>query len=74
MKGLAMNIKVEPNGEMTLSNDRSHITIHPDGTIAISSLDAVQLTGASLAKLDNDPDCFVKGTNHVLKALGKKLK
>jgi hypothetical protein len=74
MNGVAMNIKVEANGQMTLSNDRSMISIRPDGTIAISSLDSVQLTGACLAKLDNDRDCFSKGTKHVLAALEKKMK
>lgn len=51
-----MDLKVEPNGCMTLSTKRSAITIHPDGTIAISSLDPVQLTGACAAKLDNAGD------------------
>ena len=71
MNGVAMNVKVEPNGQLTLSNERSSITVHPDGTIAVSSMDPVQLTGACLAKLDNDPTCFTKGTRHVLDALAK---
>lgn len=53
MNGVAMNIKVDPNGQLTLSNERSSITVHPDGTIAVSSMDPVQLTGACQAKLDN---------------------
>jgi hypothetical protein len=53
MNGIAMNVKVEPNGQMTLSNERTTVTIHPDGTIAVSSLDPVQLTGACAAKLDH---------------------
>lgn len=73
MNGVAMNINVEPNGSMTISNDRSTVTIQPDGTIAISSMDPVQLTGACLAKLDNDRECFDKGIRHVLNALGQRL-
>ena len=68
MKGVAMNLKVEPNGQMTLSNERSTITVHPDGTIAISSADPIQLTGASLAKLDNSalPKDLIKYVTHAL--------
>lgn len=50
--GMKLNLVSEPNGSVTISNDRTWITIHPDGTIAISSYDPIQLTGASLAKLD----------------------
>lgn len=71
VNGVAMNIKVEPNGEMTISNDRSSITVHPDGTIALSSADPIQLTGYSLAKLDNSaiPPEMVK---YVINALGQR--
>jgi len=58
---------------MIISNDRTMISIQPDGTIAISSLDPVQLTGACLAKLDNDRLCFTKGTRHVLDALLQRI-
>lgn len=71
MNGVAMNVKVEPNGQMTISNERSSVTIHPDGTIAISSLDPVQLTNACLAKLDNsgvDP----LQVKRVIDALGRR--
>lgn len=73
MNGVAMNIKVEPNGQLTLSNERSSITVHPDGTIAVSSRDPIQLTGASNAKLDNSgigPEAF----RLVAEALAKRLK
>lgn len=73
MNGVAMNIKVEPNGQLTLSNERSTITVHPDGTIAVSSRDPVQLTGACRAKLDNSgigPVAYYQ----VVKTLGLKLK
>ena len=53
MNGVKFNIQTEPNGIVVISNDDSRITIHPDGTIAISSHAPVQLTGACLAKLDN---------------------
>lgn len=73
MNGVAMNVKVEPNGQMTISNDRSSVTIAPDGTIAISSSEPIQLTGHSLAKLDNSaiPPEMVK---YVIHALGQRNK
>lgn len=46
------NMQSEANGAVTISNEESRITIHPDGTIAISSYAPVQLTGACAAKLD----------------------
>lgn len=68
-----MHINVEPNGSMTLRNERSSITVHPDGTIAISSKDPVQLTGACAAKLDNAGDqAAIKAvTDALLKRLDK---
>ena len=52
---MKVTIDWEANGSLVISNDRSRITVQPDGTIAISSEDSIQLTGASLAKLDNVP-------------------
>lgn len=68
-----MDLKVEPNGSMVLSTKRSSITVHPDGTIAISSLDPVQLTGACAAKLDNAGDqAAIKAvTDALLKRIDK---
>ncbi len=51
-KGTSLSLNSDPNGTVTISNDRTTITIQPDGTVAISSYDPIQLTGASLAKLD----------------------
>lgn len=50
--GAKFNIVADENGAVTISTDESRITIHPDGSIAISSHAPLQLTGASLAKLD----------------------
>ena len=47
-----LTLNVDPNGATVISNDRTRITIQPDGTVAVSSYDPIQLTGASLAKLD----------------------
>lgn len=82
MNGVKFNIQTEPNGLVVISNDDSRITIHPDGTIAISSHAPVQLTGACLAKLqcvkmlsDRDPinpyevQCVV---DHLMRRLPKK--
>jgi len=52
---MKVTIDWEANGSLVISNDRSRITVQPDGTIAISSEDPIQLTGASIAKLDNVP-------------------
>jgi hypothetical protein len=46
------NISVEPNGAMTIENDRTKITIDHDGSIYLSSMDPIHLEGAALAKLD----------------------
>ena len=74
MKGCNMDLKVEPNGCMVLSTARTTLTIHPDGTVAISSLDPVQLTGACAAKLDNAGDqAAVKAvTDALLRRIDKK--
>lgn len=66
------NMQSEPNGSITISNDDSRITIHPDGTIAISSYAPVQLTGACSAKLDN---ARLDGAqvDRVVQALGSRL-
>jgi hypothetical protein len=66
-----MDLKVEPNGCMVLSTKRATITVHPDGTITISSLDPVQLTGACAAKLDNvgDQDAIKAVTDALLRRI-----
>ena len=66
-----MDLKVEPNGSMVLSTKRTTITVQPDGTVAISSLDPVQLTGACAAKLDNAAD--QDAVKAVLAALARRL-
>ena len=73
MKGCNMHINVEPNGAMTLRNERTSITVHPDGTVAISSMDPVQLTGACAAKLDNagDQDAIKRVTDALLRRIDK---
>jgi len=53
MTSTKFNMVSEANGSITISNEESNITIHPDGTIAISSYAPVQLTGACAAKLDH---------------------
>lgn len=69
-----LNLVSEVNGTISISNDETKITIHPDGTVAISSSAPLQLTGASLAKLDygqgGDAGCRV---SDVLRWLGTRL-
>lgn len=69
MKGCNLDFEVESNGCLVLSTKRTTITVHPDGTVAISSLDPVQLTGACVAKLDNIADQVAVKT--VTDALGR---
>ena len=47
-----VNVQSEESGVIVVSNEETSITIHPDGTVAVSSRAPVQLTGACLAKLD----------------------
>ena len=51
-KGTKLTLHSEINGSVSISNEDTQITIHADGTIAISSAAPIQFTGASLAKLD----------------------
>lgn len=51
-KGTKFNLSSDANGSISISNEETNITIHPDGTVAISTTAPLQLTGASLAKLD----------------------
>ena len=48
-----IRVRSEPNGALTISNDDGDITIQPDGTVAISTVAPIQLTGDSLGKLDS---------------------
>jgi hypothetical protein len=71
-----LTVTVNPDGTTKVSNDRTEIFIYADGTVDVSSEDPIELSGASLAKLD-DPSiggphgatslCFV------LEALAKRL-
>ena len=71
-KGTSLSLNSDPNGTVTISNDRTTITIQPDGTVAISSYDPIQLTGASLAKLDQANMAFDDEVA-VRHALGQRL-
>ena len=47
-----LKINADQNGTLKLSNERTQITIRSDGTVVVSTRDPLQLTGASLMKLD----------------------
>lgn len=67
-----MNITYENNALILKSeNGRMDLTIRKDGTVVISSMDSVQLSGACIAKLDNaaSPEAI----KSVLKALEKTI-
>jgi hypothetical protein len=70
--GTKLTLVSDANGSVTISNDRTRITIQIDGTVAISSYDPVQLTGASLAKLD-DPKVGKEAAFVVQNALARRL-
>lgn len=67
-----MEIKTASNGELTLISERSKITFHPDGTIAVSSLDPVQLTGDTAAALVKEFGETRVNVFEFLKSLNKK--
>lgn len=71
-----MNINVDVDGTMLLSNDRTTVSIKPDGTIELSSMDPVILTGACAAKLDNagDQDTIKIVTDALLRRIEKPTK
>jgi hypothetical protein len=71
-KGTMLSLNTDINGAVTISNDRSTITIHPDGTVAVSSYDPIQLTGATLAKLDKS-NVDGKTLRAIAEALGQRL-
>jgi hypothetical protein len=67
-----MNITYENNALILKSeNGRLNLSIRKDGTVVISSMDSVQLTGAGIAKLDNaaSPEAI----KTVLRALEKTI-
>jgi hypothetical protein len=74
--GTNINLKCDPNGDLTLTNDDGTITIHKDGTIAISTVAPIHLVGESLGKLDVDVGVDVNDVKRVIGTLlgrrGKK--
>jgi hypothetical protein len=70
--GTKLELNTDINGQITISNDRTRITISSNGSIAISSYDPIELTGASLAKLD-DKSCTPSAASSVKEALLKRL-
>lgn len=51
--GTTASIKVDPNGTLTVFNDRTTVTIQLDGTVSVSTMDPLQLVGDTLVKLDD---------------------
>ena len=56
-----LTLSTDTNGDVAFSNDRTTIIIRVDGTVVVSTLDPLQLTGATLAKFD-DPRIAVSHT------------
>jgi len=50
--GTNINLRSDPNGDLTLTNDDGSITIHQNGDITVATLAPIELSGASLGKLD----------------------
>jgi hypothetical protein len=65
-----LNLSTDANGAIVIETERTRITIQPDGTVALSSYDPIQLTGASRAKLDkaNLDGAQVERVEHALRA------
>lgn len=69
------NFRVEDNGEVIISNDRTRLTIRPDGTVVIASSDPVQLAGQTLSRLHAFIDqMHGSSVDDVLAALAKRSK
>ena len=50
---MKIELRTQEDGSIRISNDNTTIYIAEDGTVSISSLDSVKLTGACQVKLDN---------------------
>jgi len=50
--GTTVSVTAQPNGDLTIANIDGTITIRKDGTISISTLAPIELTGETLGKLD----------------------
>lgn len=69
------NFRVEDNGEVIISSDRTRLTIRPDGTVVIASSDPVQLAGQTLSRLHAIADRMQHASiPDVVEALAKRSK
>jgi len=50
--GTKVQLIAHPNGDFTLENDDGTITIRQDGTIVLSTVAAIELSGESIGRLD----------------------
>lgn len=50
--GTTVSVTAQPNGDLTIKNEDGTITVRKDGSIAISTLAPIELTGETLGKLD----------------------
>lgn len=50
--GTSVSLNAAPNGDLTLTNRDGTITIRKDGTISISTVAPIELTGETIGKLD----------------------
>lgn len=68
--GTTVSFTASPNGDLTLTNSEGTITVRKDGTIAISTLAPIELTGETLGKFDSVSEGHVFLS--ALRARGKK--
>jgi len=71
--GTKVSVTAQPNGDLTLENDDGSITIRQDGTIILSTVAAIELSGEAMGRLDtlsgiNDRAAVVEA----LRLVGKK--
>ena len=51
-KGTQITTTAHPNGDLTIGNDDGTITIRHDGTVVLSTLAAIELSGETIGRLD----------------------
>lgn len=50
--GTTVSFTASPNGDLTLTNPEGSVTIRKDGTIVVSTLAPIELTGETIGKFD----------------------
>lgn len=71
--GTQVTVLAEPNGDLRISNPDGSILIRQDGTVSISTLAPIELTGATLGRFDqNTSKDTIADVLSMLQVRGKK--